>query len=257
MINMPTLTDHFTAKLTRGLEALWDSSSQFRELADGFKGLLERVGLAICFIAESPPSPSYEPFLIEALGNRIAARGLAMVAVRSGRRRAAESKRRRPVFRAIRFLAQPDRRKDASLRRAELLLAAWEETSIIAEIFDEVGASQPSSKEAHPNVFEFVSLLESAIERREITSRLREIAAALTPHLSISRGPKISAASASHELFLENGLPDQPPAYTWDPIKYDFTDGLTLATRQEFGVPNFSPQAARRRVRKRRLTKVD
>jgi hypothetical protein len=257
MINMPTLTDHFTAKLTRGLEALRESSPQFRELVNGSKGLLDRIGLVIRFIAESPPSPGYEPFLVEALRNRIAARGLAMVAVRSGRRRAAESKRRRPVFRAIRFLAQPDRRKDASLRRAELLLAAWEETSIIEEVFDEVGASQPCFKEAHPDPFEFIDLLKSAVERREIASRLREIAAALTPHLSISRGPKISAASASHELFLENALPDEPPAYTWNPFMDDFTDGLTQATRQEFGNPRFSPQPARRRVRRRPLTKLD
>jgi hypothetical protein len=180
-----------------------------------------------------------------------------MLAVRSGRRKVAESKRRRPVFQTIRFLAQPDRRIDASLRRAELLLAAWEETSIIGEIFNEVGASQPSFKEAHPNPFEFVSLLKSAVERREVASRLREIAAALAPHLSISRGPKISTASASHEFFLENGLPDMPPAYTWNPIEDDFTDGLTRATRREFENPNFSPQAARRRVRRRRLTKLD
>lgn len=254
---MPTLADHLPPKLTRGLEALWDSSSQFRELANGFKGLLERIGLVICFIAESPRSPGYEPFLIEPFGNRIAARGLAMVAVRSGRRRAAESKRRRSVFQAIRFLAQPDRRKDASLRRAELLLAAWEETSIIAEIFDEVGASQPSSKEAHPNVFEFVSLLQSAVERREVAGRLTEIAAGLTPHLSISRGPKVSAPSAAHEFLLDYVLPDKPPTFTWNASKRECTDSFTRATQREFNNPYFSPQAACRRVKRRRLTKLD
>jgi hypothetical protein len=254
---MPTLTECLAAELTPRLEALWESSPQFRGLVDGFKRLFEQIGLGIRSIAESPPSPAYERVLIKRFRNPFVARAVAKLAVRSGRRRAAESKRRGPVFRAIRFLAQPDRRKDASLRRASLLLAAWEETSIIEGIFDEAVASQPSFRVAHPNPFEFVSLLKSAVERREIASRLREIAAALTPHLLISRGPRISAASATHEFILENGLPDQPRAYTWDPTKEDFTDGLTQATRQEFGNLSFSPQAARRRVKRRRLTKVD
>jgi hypothetical protein len=257
MISMPTLTECLAAELTPRLEALWESSSEFRGLAEGFKRLFQQIVLVIRFIAESPPSLGYEPFLIEHLRNRFVARALAMVAVRSGRRRAAESKRRGPVFRAIRFLAQPDRRKDASLRRASLLLAAWEETSIIAEIFDEVGASQPSFKKAHPNAFEFVSLLESAIERREITGQLREIAAALAPHLSISRGPKISAASASHEFLVEAVFRDKPPTFTWNAFKRDFTDSFTRATRREFNNPNFSPQAAYRRVKRRRVTKLD
>jgi hypothetical protein len=150
-----------------------------------------------------------------------------------------------------------------------LLLAAWEKTSIIAEIFDEVGASQPSFKEAHSNVFEFVSLLQSAVERREVASRLTEIAAGLTPHLSISRGPKISAPSAAHEFLLDYVLPDKPPTFTWNadaPLphrairrtnKGDFTDSFTRATRQEFSNPYFSPQAACRRVKRRRLTELD
>jgi hypothetical protein len=243
--------------------------ARISQVVDGFKGLFEQTVLGIRFIAESPPSLGYEPFLIEPLRNRFVARAVAKLAVRSGRRRAAEGKRRGPVFRAIRFLAQPDRRKDASLRRAELLLAAWEETSIIAEIFDEVGASQPSFKKAHPNVFEFVSLLQSAVERREVASRLTEIAAGLTPHLSISRGPKISAPSAAHEFLLDYVLPDKPPTFTWNadaPLphrairrtnKGDFTDSFTRATRQEFSNPYFSPQAACRRVKRRRLTELD
>jgi hypothetical protein len=254
---MSTLVDYLTPKLARGLETLWESSPEFRRLVDGFKGLFEQTVLGIRFIAESPPSLGYEPFLIEPLRNRFVARAVAKLAVRSGRRKAAESKRRRPVFQAIRFLATPDRRIDASLRRAELLLAAWEKTSIVAEIFNEVGASQPSFREAHPNAFEFVGLLKSAVERREIASRLTEIAAGLTPHLSISGGPKISAPSAAHEFLLDYVLPDKSPTFTWNASKRECTDSFTRATQREFNNPYFSPQAACRRVKRRRLTKPD
>ncbi|MBV8923017.1 hypothetical protein [Bradyrhizobium sp.] len=252
---MPTLAHCFAKEFTPYLEALWESSPQFRQLVSAYKGFFERIGLSIRLIAESPPSRGYEPILMQRFGNRIAARGMAMMAVRSEKQRAGESKRRAAVVGALRFLAKREGRADARLRRVSLLLAAWEETSIIDDIFDEVGVSQPALKEVHPNPFEFVSLLRSVVERREIsTSRLRQIAADIAPHIVNSRGPKISAASAAHELILETVFLDGPSAYTWDPIKGDFSDGLTQATRLEFGNPNFSPQPARRRARKRRVS---
>ena len=51
---------------------------------------------------------------------------------------------------------------------------------------------------------EFIGLLKSAVEGREVAwRRITEIAATIAPRLSMTRGPKISAASATHEVFLE------------------------------------------------------
>ena len=141
----------------------------------------------------------------------------------------------------------PGRRRRAILRRAEVLLAASEETSIIETIFDEAGLIE----------LEFIGLLKSVVEGREVAwRRITEIAATIAPRLSIPRGPKISAASATHEVFLETVAELLAPrAYTRDPISEIYTDRWTAATRQEFRDPDFNPQAAHLRAKARRAAK--
>jgi hypothetical protein len=136
---------------------------------------------------------------------------------------------------AIRFLAKTGRGRRAILRKAEVLLAAWEETSIIDTIFDDANLRES----------EFIGLLNSAVEGRKVAGRrITEIA---------------SAASASHELLLEELVSETgSQGYTWDPYKGDngdFSDPWTQATRLEFACPRFSPQSARRRLNRRRATK--
>src|ERR1700747_855952 len=101
----------------------------------------------------------------------------------------------------------PGRRRRAILRRAEVLLAAWDETSIIETLFDEASLIE----------VEFIGLLKSAVEGREVAwRRITEIAATIAPLLSIPRGPKTSAASASHELLLEEFVSITcSQGYTW------------------------------------------
>jgi hypothetical protein len=140
-----------------------------------------------------PASSGYEPLLVEAGWNRLAARGMAALLRRHGRRRARESKWHRPVFDAIRFLAQSQRQVRAILPRAKLILYAWKETSIIETLFDEAGLRDTT--------FEFINLLESAVNRRDVDrKRITEIAASVLPFVSINRGPKITAPSAAYEF---------------------------------------------------------
>jgi hypothetical protein len=81
--------------------------------------------------------------------------------------------------------------------------------------------------------------------RAEVT----RIAKAVWRRVVVSRGPKLSHASAAHQYFLESFL--RQPAFTWSPTAEDFTDRLTQATREEFDDPDFSPASARRRLRTR------
>ena len=87
--------------------------------------------------------------------------------------------------------------------------------------------------------------------------RVTAIAAILLPHLSNPPGPKISAASAAHEFFLEVQAEDaMSPGYTWNPIDQEFVDEMTVATRREFADPDFDPRPAYRRFKAReRATK--
>jgi hypothetical protein len=128
-------------------------------------------------------------------------------------------------------------------RKAEVLLAAWEETSIIETIFDSASLSAS----------DFIELLKSAVEGREVEPRrITEIAATIAPGLSIPRGPKISAASAAHEVLLEElGSVTGTRGFTWNFYRQDYSDPLTQETRREFREPDFAPQAARRRVKAR------
>jgi hypothetical protein len=212
-----------------------------------FQGMFQAAAAIAQRAVESCPSTAYEPLLIEKGVNPVLARGLASLTISRGTRQANESRRLPAVVDAIRFLAKPGRRRLAILRRAEVLLAAWDETSIIETIFDEASLSG----------VEFIGLLKSALEGRAVAwRRITEVAATIAPLLSIPRGPKISAASATHEVFLETVAELLAPrAYTRDPITENYTDRWTAATRQEFRDPDFNPQAAHLRAKARRAAK--
>jgi hypothetical protein len=199
--------------------------------------LLSLIGSSLSRVKELPPSRGYEPLLIENGIHPVLARGIAFLAVRSGGRLARESRRRRPVFDAIRFLAKP-RQKRAILARAKTILAAWNETSIIETLFDEIGLEE----------FEFIRLLESIISEESLNyCRLTEIAALVEPHLSLSRGPKVSAWSASHGLLLEHKI--ELTATRLPHSRKDRTaencDALTESTRREFAEPCFDSRPAK------------
>jgi hypothetical protein len=192
-------------------------------------------------IATLPPSVGYEPLLIERGVHPLAARAMAHLTVHGGNRVARESKRLPAVVQAIRFLAEPGRQGAAISRRAQILLAAWEETSIIETI-------------AGVDEFEFIELLKTFTIGDELARRrITEIAADLVPHLPTARGRKVSAASAAHEFLLEEAVKiTKVQRYTYSQYAEDFTDPLTRATRVEFGDGRFDPRPALRRVKKRR-----
>jgi hypothetical protein len=244
-----TLIDHLSEYLARPavaeqMKPVWALAGQVLETCVG----MVVMALTIAQRAtESCPSRAYAPFLIERGINPVLARGLASLTISMATRRADESRRLPTVAEAIRFLAKPGRRRrPAILRRAEILLAAWEETSIIETMFDDAGLSES----------EFIGLLESVIQGDKADCpRLAEIAAVLAPHLSLSRGPKITAASAAHEYLLEELVSvTGSRVYTWNDYmgnKGDYSDPLTQATRQEFARPRCSPKSARRRLKRK------
>jgi hypothetical protein len=80
-------------------------------------------------------------------------------------------------------------------------------------------------------------------------SEIGRTAKAIYRRVAISRGPKLTLASASHEHFLESQSIFRPAGYTWSSDDEDYTDRLTRATREEFDDPDFSPKSALRRLR--------
>jgi hypothetical protein len=201
------------------------------------------IGTALGWIGNQPPSPGYEPMLVERGIHPILARAMALLLVRRGTRVARESQRLPAVVEAIRFLAKSGRQRAAVIRRAKTLLAAWDETSIIETIF----------QKARLNDFEFVGVLKRVIEGDEPAfSRAAELAAAAESYSPNLRGRRISAAFAAHEFLLEGGIcPGKHRAYSWNDLEGKFTDPLTSATRLEFAAPQFDPRPARRKLRAR------
>jgi hypothetical protein len=187
------------------------------------------------------PSPGYEPLLMSAGWGQMAARGMAKLAVRHGRRRAEESKWQRGVVDAIRFLARRKRQRRAILSRARYLLQAQNESTIIGSIF---GAT---------DIFEgeFMHLLKRATEGRQVDyQRITDIAASIAPYLPANRGPKVSAASAAHEFLLN---PEIDLSAARRPVAYqdraaEYVGPLTAATRLEFDNTDFDSRSARRRI---------
>jgi hypothetical protein len=163
--------------------------------------------------------------------------------VRRGKRIAQDSQRLPSVVEALHFLAQPRRNKPARRRRVDLLLAAWQETSVVETIF----------YNANDDESEFIRLLELAAGGDEtVCLRISEIATAIIPTLSVSRGPKIKAASAAHEFFLEAAAGLYPVGkYTWNHYKEDFTDPITATKRREFDDNDFDHRPACARFKAR------
>jgi hypothetical protein len=201
---------------------------------------LVAIPMIVSRISELPASRGYEPMLVEAGWDPVWARGMAALLVRHGKRRARESSWKRPVFDAIRFLAQRERQTRAILPRSKLLLDAWKETSIIETSFDDAGVRET----------EFITLLESAVTGGDVgRKRITEIAAAVLPVLSLKRGPKISAPSAAYEFFLENtsGSSIKRCPRSRRNRGMEYVGPLTEATRREFRAPNFDSRPAHRR----------
>lgn len=203
------------------------------------------IGTIIARIDQSPPSPGYEPYLVKLGCNPIAARGLAAIAVRSGQRQENDARQQREVVEAIRFLARARHQRCTVLLRAKVLLSAWENSSVIEEIFAKL----------HRDEFEFIRLLKSVVETRgRVPVQLREIAADVALRLTCRRGPKISAQAIAHELFTQSVsafTKQKARAYTWSFKHDDFIDPLTRATRCEFSDLHFDPRTTRQRAKAR------
>jgi hypothetical protein len=235
---MPTFDDLFAAALAR--PEVVERLKPWGELFVEFQKMLGGMFLMASAIAERAeenfPSKAYGPYL-EARGFApFLARGLGSLTISLGTREADEAKRVAPVVEAIRFLARGDRQKRAILSRAKLVLAASKETSIVDELFRNAGLHEG----------EFLRLLQTVIDGGVVTPSVRR-----------ARGPKIAAASAEHERFLEtNASFGLPGGYTWSKDAGDFVDPRTRATRQEFGEPDFAPRSARRRVKRRGSVKT-
>jgi hypothetical protein len=213
---------------------------------DGAKDVLRTRLLAVAYlldISRSPASPGYEPLLVKRGENPLLARVKAYLTVHEGRRIADESRRYREVVAAIRFLARPNRSRWAVNRKIALLFAASRETRIIRAIFIEANLSDST----------LINMLPSAAQGDEMAiERILEIARMAAPRIRIRRGPKVTAASAAHELFLEKHGIVGASAYTYSDLEGDFIDKATQATRLEFPGAPFGPQPASRRLKARR-----
>lgn len=192
------------------------------------------------------PSPGYEPLLLEGGWNQFAARAMAKLAVRHGKRVAAERPYERGVAQAIRFLAKQPRQHRAIVKCAKVLVRACVETSLVDMLFDKAKLDEA----------EFMTLLRRVLDGHRVDrQRLTDIAAAVAPHISIKRGAKITAASAAHEFLfrqeLELSIKRRP--YLGRRRKGAYCDPRTEATRLEFNKPTFDSRPARKRLKARRI----
>jgi hypothetical protein len=192
-------------------------------------------------IAElTKPSAGYEPFLMKMSLDQSAARGIANFVTRRAKQHAKDSKLDNRVLRDIRFLAKGPRQRPALVRCAQRLHDGWKATPIVGDILSQAGVDE----------FKFMGLLELVAKGQEVdVRRLTEIAARAVPRLSTRRGPKIGAASAAHEFFLNDklGITRKPWPKNHENRPAEYVDALTVATRREFKNPDFDPRPAQRR----------
>ena len=195
---------------------------------------------------EKFPSKAYGQYLKDRGVNPILAQPVGSLTVSRGVRRANESLQLGAIVEAFKFLAQGNRQQRAILSRAKVLLGAWDETSIVDQIFREAGLSE----------VEFVALLRvvavnggGPLER----DRIKEIAAAVVPSLPSARG----RGSAQHRRRTKSFLKRLPNMSAVAATRITTSNVILLTSRPkprelEFGDPDFDPRPAYQRFAARR-----
>jgi hypothetical protein len=191
-----------------------------------------------------PKGKGYAKFLAELGYDRNWAGMLAAMIVEEGRVRVATSQKKTEFAHALRRLANPRLDKEAFLANAKVVLDAMSGTHLTRGLFNGLPPFEGLS---------FIRALRFCVagDMSERADACR-IAAAIRCRVTISRGPKLTHASAAHQYFLETQSIFRPAAFTWSAVNEDFTDRLTQATREEFDDPDFNPVPAWRRLRAKR-----
>jgi hypothetical protein len=166
---------------------------------------------------------------------------LAAMIVEEGRIRAATSAKRTEFSRALRRLANPRLEREAFIADSRLVHEDMDGADLTSGLFQDL---PPSEGLAFIGELRFC-VAGNLAGRAEVA----RIAKAVWRRVAVSRGPKLTQASAAHEYFLESQSIFNPAAFTWSPDGEDFTDRLTRATREEFDDPDFNPVPARRRLK--------
>lgn len=211
------------------------SECDYRESPDD--GAEVRIGRGL----KHPKDRGYGKFL-ETLGyDRNWAGMLAAMIVEEGRVRAATAKKSSEFGQALRRLANPRLGTEAFLANAKVALEAMDGTELTRGLFDELPRFEGLL---------FIRALRFCLAGDlSDRSHISRIAKTIWRRVAISRGPKLTHASAAHEYFLASQSIFKTVAFTWSPEDEDFTDRLTQATREEFDDPDFNPIPARRRLR--------
>lgn len=234
--------DHLLAERATFARQLQGSVPVEATTALGIADWIILAGVAMIKSKDLAVSTGYEPLFIKAGMAPLAARGLATVAVRHGKRTAREAKHFQEVAGAIRFLAKA-RQRGATRTRARTILRAWNDTSVVETLFHSAG----------PEQFEFIRLLQELDDHGSTDfERLVHLAAHIAPRLLLCRGPKITAASAAHAFLLDHDLPAPPrrrPHSRRDRTAEN-VDSLTEATRIEFDDAGFDSRPAKRRSKR-------
>jgi hypothetical protein len=208
--------------------------------ASPYDGAEVRIGRGLKY----PKDRGYGKFL-ETLGyDRNWAGMLAAMIVEEGRVRAATAKRGSEFAQALRRLANPRLETKGFLANAKVVFETMNGTTLTHGLFDDLPSFEGLSFIGAVRL----SLAGNLSSRAEV----HRISKAIWRRVAVSRGPKLTHASAAHEYFLESQSIFKDAAFTWSPEDEDFTDRLTQATREEFDDPDFNPVSARRRLRDKR-----
>ncbi len=205
----------------------------------------EVVRAAAREVEASPPSIGYEPLLISRGTHPLMARMAARMILQYGERRARRSNHEQQVIpAALRSLSRPGRRPRTVARIAASLRDLPHAAISILAVFERVDCDDQGQH--------FVALLGKAAAADPAACRgLAGIAQSVAGQIETRRGPRMSVASASHQLTLFfASTPEQPAGYTFTSHKDEFSDPATRATMLEFGIPHFDPRPAVRRLRK-------
>lgn len=178
-----------------------------------------------------PKGKGYAKFLAELGYDRNWAGMLAAMIVEEGRVRVATSQKKTEFAHALRRLANPRLDKEAFLANAKVVLDAMSGTHLTRGLFKGLPPFEELS---------FIRALRFCVagDMSERADACR-IAAAIRCRVTISRGPKLTHASAAHQYFLETQSIFRPAAFTWSAVNEAVNRRRTLPLDRRPRLPPF------------------
>jgi hypothetical protein len=236
----PELSRSILDALTRSAEVAYQIGRRLQFALKDPDSFMVRLAHALKRLETGPPVPGFEALLISAGCRPFEARFMAIAIHHCGKKMAQEERAKRSLASTLGKLARTAGKSTLVIsRRAKAL------RDLLDDEYAGAALNRACQKAKRPELAtELLHLMSRAIDRDPAACEmLTARAASLLSYLPKPSGRPVSAATAKHELLLDElHYRGKPRRFTRDSISDTFVDPATKATRIATGEQSFDPK---------------